>query len=276
LVEKGLSAQQCIEELFFRREGALVNEFDRLFSSLFTDSSVYVDIIRIIAKHRYGISQTQLIREIKLSSGGGSTRRLKELEEAGFIASFLSHGHSVKGLYYKVIDEYTLFYLYWLEPRITAIRNKDQSPGYWLSKSKSPGWKSWSGYAFEAICSKHVAQIKKALNIDPGSESGSWRYVPRQNLEKEKEESGAQVDLLFDRPDQAITICEIKYATQGFAIDKIYAQALAKKIEVYQQQTRTKKQIFLVMITSAGLKPSKYCDELVSQEVALEDLFKSV
>lgn len=276
LVEKGLSAQQSIEELFFRRDGALVNEFDRLFSSLFKDSSAHIDIIRIIANHRYGIGQAQLIREIKVSSGGGTTRRLKELEEAGFIVSFLPHGHSDKGLYYKVIDEYTLFYLHWLEPRITAIRNRDQSPGYWLSKSQSSSWKSWSGYAFEAVCSKHIAQIKKALNIDPGSESGSWRYVPRKNPESEKEGVGAQIDLLFDRPDQAITVCEIKYSMQPFTIDKVYAQTLAKKVEVYQQQTRTKKQIFLVMITSAGLKPSKHYDELISQEVTLGDLFKSV
>lgn len=109
-----------------------------------------------------------------------------------------------------------------------------------------------------------------------GTASGSWRYVSRQNPESDKEGSGAQVDLLFDRPDQAITICEIKYSMLPFTIDKVYAKVLAKKVELYKQQTRTKKQIFLVMITSAGLKPSKHYDELISQEVTLGDLFSAL
>jgi len=230
---------------------------------------MYLKLCRIIAKHRYGISQVQLIKESKASLGGRTVHRLKELEDSGFIMSFIPYGNEKKGIYYKIIDEYTLFYLYWIEPSLSSIRKNDQGSGYWLSKSLSPSWKSWAGYAFEAVCYKHIFNIRKALQIDPGAEVGSWRYSPR----KGHDEEGAQIDLLFDRPDDVITLCEIKYNEKPFSIDKLYAKNLLNKEKIYREQTRTKKQIFMSMITSGGLKPTMYSEEIISSQVELENLF---
>ncbi len=114
-------------------------------------------------------------------------------------------------------------------------------------------------------------QIRKALNIEAGAAVGSWRYAPRK-----QENRGAQIDLLFDRDDGAITICEIKYNEQPFSIDKECSQKLINKVEVYKQQSKTRKQIFLVMISANGIKPTMYSEEIIDGVVTLDDLFRDV
>ncbi|MDX8430255.1 MAG: ATP-binding protein (plasmid) [Candidatus Algichlamydia australiensis] len=268
-VRKGLSSSQCIDELCFRDDGPLIKEFDRLFESLFEDPKPYVDLIRIIAKKRYGIGQNELIKVSKLPDGGNTVRRLMQLEEAGFIMGLVPYGHKDKGKYYVIDDEYSLFYLSWIEPNIKTIYKKIQTAGYWKSQSKLSSWKSWSGYAFESVCYKHIDHIRKAFLIDPGATVGTWRYAPRV---KEKSE-GAQIDLLFDRLDGVITLCEIKSSDKLYAIDKLYAKSLLRKMDVFRKQTRTKKQLFFSMVTTHGLKPTIYSEELISVEATLEDLF---
>jgi hypothetical protein len=269
-LRRGLSSAQCIDELCFQKNGILFSEFDRLFASLFHEADIYLKLCRTIANHRYGIGQAQLIRESQVSSGGRMIHRLKELEDAGFIMSFIPYKHREKGISYKIIDEYTLFYFHWIEPSLSGIRRKNQASGYWLSKSSSPSWKSWAGYAFEAVCYKHIENIRKALEIDPGAEAASWKHIPK----KSEMDDGAQIDLLFDRPDEAVTICEIKYNESPFAIDKNYAKNLLNKSEVYKKQNKTNKQLFIAMITSGGLKPTMYSEEIIANQTTLDDLFK--
>lgn len=271
-IRKGNSAHQSIDELCFLSNGALVHEFKRLFASLFEDPKPYTDLIRIISEHRYGIGQANLIAESKLPAGGNTTHRLQQLEEAGFITSLIPYGHKDKGIYYVIDDEYCLFYLYWIEPNLKMVSKKALNKGFWLSLAQKPSWKSWSGIAFEAICYKHIDQIRLALGLDPGSIAGTWRYTPRSQPNQE----GVQIDLLFDRPDGAITICEIKCSDTPFSIDKAYSQVLLKKLEVFRTQTRTKKQLFLAMITTFGLRTTIYSEELITNQVTIEDLFKEV
>lgn len=268
-IRKGKTAHQSIDELCFQKEGALVKEFERLFSSLFEDPKPYTSLIRIIAKHRYGIGQAELIAKSKLPNGGTTIHWLHQLEEAGFITSLVPYGHKDKGVYYLIDDEYSLFYLHWIEPNLKRINKKDKNQGFWLALSQRSSWKSWEGYAFESVCYKHIAQIRKALNIDPGATAGTWRYAPRL-----KREEGTQIDLLFDRLDGAITLCEIKCSEIPFTIDKVYAQVLMKKMEIFRKQTRTKKQLFFAMVTTCGLKPTMYSEEIVTNQATLEDLFK--
>jgi len=269
LVRKGMSAYQSIDELCFQKNGALVKEFGRLFAALFENSDSYVSLIRVIAQYHYGIGQAQLIKESKAPDGGRTIKRLKELEEAGFIIEFIPYGHKEKGIYYKITDEFTLFYLRWMEPNLKTILKQDNGHGYWLAKTTTPHWKSWAGYAFESICYKHLTQIRHALAIDAGAQMGSWRYAPKQEGQE-----GAQIDLLFDRADNVITVCEIKYNEQPFIIDKHYAKILTNKLRVYQERSQTPKQLFLAMICAGGIKPSIYSEELVHGGiVTLDDLF---
>lgn len=269
-VKKGLSASQNIDFLCFSKNGILWHEFDNLFSSLFDNSEVHEELIKIISEYRYGIDQATLIKKsIYASNGGSFIAKLKELEEAGFIISFLPHGHKQKGLFYKVIDEYTLFYLHWIKSITDTIQKKDRTTGYWDSIQNSALWWNWAGYAFEAVCYKHIQQIRNALHISASAIAASWRYSPRKEGEQ-----GAQIDLLFDRNDGIITLCEIKHTEQPFAIDKAYAKNLLNKMEIYKHQTKTNKQIFIALITASGMKPTMYSEELISNVVILEDLFQ--
>lgn len=170
------------------------------------------------------------------------------------------------------IDDTCLFYLRWIEPNLKTISKKATNEGFWTSQSNQPAWKSWAGYAFESICYKHIDQIRHALNIDLGSIAGTWRYSPRakENLE------GAQIDLLFDRPDGVITICEIKSSDKAFTIDKAYCHELLKKMEIFRKHTKTKKQLFLSMVTTMGLNPSMYSEEIIANQATLEDLFTEI
>lgn len=270
-VKKGASAAQSINEICFHDTGILFDEFDKLFSSLFNDSESYTELIRIIAGSRYGASRSDIKTKAKLSSYGGSlSERLKDLESAGFIRSFLPIEHTRQGIYYRLIDEYCYFYLKWIEPEKRTLIALEENNEYWQSKALSPSFKSWAGYAFEGICYKHLSQIRKKLKISSIAIANSWRYASKKN----SQEQGAQIDLLFDRNDDSITICEIKYTDKPFVIDKEYAAKLLNKVKILKAKTRTKKQIFISMISANSIKPTMYSEELISGVVALDDLFK--
>ena len=267
-IQRGKSSAQNINAICFRREGFLYGEFDRLFTSLFDHSENHISIIRNIGKQSKGITREELVKKIKISSGGTLSKYLDELEAAGFIQSYVPYGLK-KNIFYRVIDEYVLFYLHWIDP----LKGKgiETAKSYWEMKTKSPSSLAWSGNAFEAICLKHTDQIRSALGLDSIScEMGSWRYVPK----KGKKEEGAQIDLLLDREDGIVTICEIKYADKPFVIDKAYAKQLATKIEVFETHFQTKKQIHLAMITISGIKHTIWSDELINNELKIDDLLQ--
>lgn len=268
-IKKGMSASQTIDQICFSKNGLLVDEQKELFKSLFKNSQYYYTLTKELAKHRYGIEKNVLAKNLNMARGGRLEERLQELEEAGFILSFLPYGHHEKGKYYRVIDEYTMFYFKWIEPQLNSIAKFAKASGYWLDQSKNSSFKSWSGYAFESICYRHTDQIRKKLNLLPSALPYGWKFIPR----KDRNEQGAQIDLLFDRNDDSITICEIKYTSQPFAIDKEYAKELLDKITIFKKKTKTDKQIFLAMISANGLKPTMYAEELVTNVVTLDDLF---
>ncbi len=273
LAEKGLSATQIIEKMAFQRDSFLLKEFDNLFSSLFENAEPYVELLRIIAKHRYGVGQEDLIRSATLSSRGGrATDKLKELEDTGFITSFVPHFNKKRGIYYRVVDEYTLFYLRWIEPVKANVQKFSLESGYWESEQATAAWNSWSGYAFEAVCYKHIPQIRKTLGLRPSAIASTWRYQAKPN----STDVGAQVDLLFDRSDEAITLCEIKCSEKPFLINKEYAKKLVAKLDVFAKRTKTQKQLFMALISASGMKDNVYSDDLIDAVVVLDDLFQEV
>ena len=267
-IEKGLSAIQNINNACFSKKGTLYDEFELLFASLFKKHEIHEEIIRFIAHKREGVRRSEI--ESHFHKGGRLTGRLKELEEAGFILAF-TPWKKERGIYYKIVDEYTLFYLTWIAPRALNRISKNIDDRYWEILSTKPAWKAWSGYAFESICFKHISQIKKTLDIPDGTEIASWRYAPGKN----EEISGAQIDLIFDRPDGIVNLCEIKYCSSPFVIDKKYAVHLLSREKIYRQVTKTRKQIFHSVIVSAGLKKTMYSEELIASTVTLADLVKS-
>lgn len=269
-IEKGKSAAQIIEKLAFSKKGFLLEEFDELFSSLFEDGDDYANIVKIIAKNRYGIGKRKLLEKIgQFAVGGGGIKKLRELEDTGFIMSFKPLYHKAKGTYYRITDEYTLFYLKWIAPVRESLQKQSLEAGNWQAMQNSPEWHNWLGYAFESVCYKHILAIRKALSISPTAFTSSWRYVPR----KEPNKRGAQIDLLFDRKDNAITICEIKYTEEPFVLTKDYVEILKRKMNVFQVQTKTKKQLFLAFISANGILNNYYAADMISHVVTLDDFF---
>ena len=267
-VEKGYSAIQNINNICFNKKGTLYDEFDSLFASLFKKHELHEELIMLIASKREGLSRQDIETHFAYK-GGRLTKRLKELEEAGFIVAF-TPWKKERGIYYKVIDEYTLFYLSWIAPRAASRISKHIDDHCWDVLSTQPAWKAWAGLSFEAICFKHVHQIKQALHIPSGSEVSSWRHIKSTDNTL----SGAQIDLIFDRPDHIVNLCEIKYNQTPFIIDKKYAELMLHREKIYCEVTQTHKQIFHSMIVSGGLKATQYSQEIISSVATLDDLFK--
>ncbi len=269
-LKKNHSIDQNIDNLLFNSESMLFDEFDEVFSSLFEHSEQYKELITLIGKYKDGIQRNILDEKNKLTGKGGRlTKRLEDLEYAGFIASFIPYGHKKLGVFYRISDEYCYFYLKWIKPIKNQLK-QNKTTKYWKSNINSPAYYGWLGYVFENVCYKHFIQIKKALGIDEACLASPWRYIPR----KAKEEKGVQIDLLFDRLDNAISICEIKYSDKPFVIDKQYAEILRSKLDVFKKISRTNKQLFLIFISAYGIKDNSYSKELVSEVVVSDSLFE--
>ena len=265
-VEKGLSANQIIDRLCFSKTGLLHDEFDNLFSSLFDNSNRHLKVIKALAKERKGMTRNEILQNTGLPTGGTFSQVIDELEESGFIQSYVPYGKKTNETLYWLSDEYTLFYLLWLAP----LGKKNAGKDYWLNRTNSPKRKAWAGYAFERVCIKHISKIKEGLGIT-GVETteAPWRYIPK----KDEATSGAQIDLLIDRKDQTINLCEMKFSESEFSITKKYAEELLQKVDTFRKVTKTKKNIFITMITPFGVSKNQYYQELVQNSLTLEQLF---
>lgn len=270
-ITKGLTAAQNINKLCFNKNGLLFNEFGEVFSSLFEDHEAYKEIVTIINSVRNGISRLQIEKNNKLTGKGGRlTQRLVDLEDSGFISSFIPLGHKRRGIYYRVSDEFCCFYLAWIQEEQKTLAKEDVHTEYWAMQVGTPKYNNWLGYAFESVCYKHLMNIRQALGINCKAKIGTWRCQSR----KGDQNKGAQIDLLFDRDDGAITVCEIKYSEKPFIIDKEYYYNLLNKIKVYKKETGSKKQVFVAMISVDGIKKTIYSEEIVTETVTLNDFFK--
>ena len=262
-VRVGESATQAIDRLCFTTDGFLRNEFANLYSSLFDNYESYVKIIRVLAGKASGLSRKEIITACGLQSGGGTTAMLDALTESGFILSYLPLKRNSKDAIYKLSDEYSYFYLQFIaNTRATGV-------GTWTKLSTKPSYTAWSGYAFERICLKHVRQIKDALGIGSVyTEESVWQSKPDQNT------PGAQVDLLIDRRDGVINLCEIKFATDSYSLTKFYAQNLEQKVRSFTSLSGTKKTVFLTFISTYGVKNKEQFAGLIQSEVTMDALFK--
>ncbi len=270
LLNSRLSVAQNIDQLCFQKGGLLRNEFSRVFHSLFNHAEDHELIIREIAKKRYGISRRALLENKNLKKGGlrsGGTfnKRLEELEAASFIRSFVPFKGDKRQRFFVVSDEYVSFFLRWVEGTASTVGS------YWSQKSKSPEFRTWLGYNFEQTCFKHLETIKQALSlVEVPCHATSWEWRPKKGSNSD----GAQIDLLLDREDGAITICEIKCSQNPFTIDKSYARQLLRKMQVFEERAPTDKQLLLVLITTKGVKENSWSKDLVDGEVILDDLFR--
>ncbi len=264
-VEGGKSTAQNIDAICFSENGLLYDEFPKLYSSLFDNSEAHVKVVRALASKQKGLTRTEIVQITRLSEGGGISTVLEELMHSGFISLYLPFEKKKKDSLYRLTDEFSLFYLQFME------HNRLSGANIWQQLSQTQAYISWAGYAYENICFKHIDQIKKALGI-AGVYATTSSYLKKGDAEGE----GIQLDLIIDRNDHVINVCEIKFYSAEFTIDKATALAYRNKIAAFKEATQTRKQVFLTMITTFGVKQNAYSLGLVDTALTMDELFEKI
>ncbi len=264
-LENGKSAVQNIEQLCFSSTGLLADEFHKLYPALFEKPENHIAIITALAQKWKGLTRREIIADTKMTDGGGFTRCLDDLVSSGFVNEYAAFGNKKKDIYYRLTDEYSLFYLKFIQNR------KKQAADTWQHFSQTPQYATWTGYAFENICLKHTAQIKKALSIAGIYTETSGFYQSGTPTEK-----GIQIDLLLDRRDNVIDLFELKFYNEPLSLDKSDALALREKIATFKHLSNTRKQVFLSFLTTFGLSANENSIGLIANALTMDVLFERV
>lgn len=263
-LDKGYSLVQNVDRLCFAEGGKLRREFERLYASLFKDDVRHRELVRTLSTVRAGMTRDELIRALKVTDGGAWTNCLDELCESGFVRRYAAMGCKSKGTVYQLIDGFTLFHFRFIEGR----SNSDDH--FWTLAQKSQPVVVWKGLAYERLCLLHVRQIRMALGISGVlTDVFAWRHDADDTYPW-----GAQIDLLLERADNVINVCEVKYAKGEFVIKSKYAQELDRKCETFSTVTGTKSAVHLTMVTTEGVARNSY-SSIVQSEVTLDDLFRA-
>ena len=259
LMKKQYSLAQNVDNLCFSESGILRNEFENLYASLFRNYQNHVKIVEALSKKTKGLTREEIKENAQLPDGGGLTKTLEDLELCGFIRRYRAIGKKERQSLFQLTDFFTLFYFNFMSD------NKFNDEHYWTNFIENARHRAWSGYAFEQVCLSHLLQIKWKLGIAGVlTNTASWR--------SNETDTGAQIDLLIERNDKVINICEMKYAQEQFVIDKKQDENLRNKRAAFKYETKTRKAVHLTMITTYGVKRNEYWGHIQS-EVTMDDLF---
>ena len=261
-IEKGESAAQNINRICFTSNGLLRNEFQNLYAALFDHSENHVSIVKTLSQKWKGLSRQEIIASTNFTDGGGLTKVLEELETCGFIIRIIPLGKKSKDTLYRLIDEFSLFYLNFIEG------SRASSKDVWMQKSTTQPFITWQGYSFENICIRHYEAIKSALGI-----SGIYVEVSAFLFKGNSENSGFQIDMLLDRADNSMNLCEMKFYNSDITVDKSMADLLRKRRARFKEVSGTKKLIFNTLITTYGVQTNEHSLSQIDQIITMDKLF---
>jgi hypothetical protein len=248
-----------VDRLCFADSAPLRTEFEAVFHSLFRTPEKHMKVVIATAEKKKGLTRNEIKARVGFPDGGNLTRILKELEESGFIRAYLPFGNKKQGMLYQLCDPFTLFFLTWMWD--TGGGTGD----FWSGFTKSGGYNAWGGYAFEQLCLAHIPQIKRSLGISGVLvKAAAWRSAGPAG-------DGAQVDLVLDREDNIIDLCEMKYAGDEYAVDKKTDLTLRNRAGIFRRETKTRKAVRLVLVTTYGVHPGEYASVFQSV-VTMEEL----
>ena len=263
LLEKGLSLDQNIDNLFFSRSGKLRYEFDELYHSLFRSAEKYIAAVTALAGNRPGLVRNEIAAQGNIPNNGALTQVLEDLEHCGFIAKYNAFGKQKNNAFFQLIDPFTLFYFKFMR------QDGQSSEHFWSGSRNTPLRNAWEGLAFERVCFLHLPQIKSALGISGVVTTvNSWQCAADGDGNP-----GAQIDMLIDRADNVVNICEMKFSHAPFVIGKDIAEQLQHKLDCFAQRTKTRKAIHLTMVTVYGVAQNAYWN-LVQNSITADELFK--
>jgi hypothetical protein len=255
-IRKGSSVAQNIDRLCFAKGGELANEFQEVLASLFTDSETHMMMIKVLAETRKGLSRMELLQKCNLTYNGYTSNVLDELTDSGFVTKYQPYAKKERGSLFRLTDEYCMFYLKFIR------HHKGQGAGTWNKLTAKQTWKTWAGFTFESICIKHVPQIKSALGI-----AGVF------SLHSSWQNEHAQIDLVIDRDDNRINLCEMKFSNGPFLITKEYYTKLKNKQSQFLRDTGKRKGVFYTFITTYGITQNSYSLQMAENDIKIESLF---
>jgi len=257
--EADRSLAQNIDRIYFAANAPLKNEYQNLFRALFKSADSHIKVVEALASKRKGLSRDEITAASKIAGGGTLTKVLADLISCGFVQEYLAFRKRKRDRLFQLIDPFTLFHLTF------ADKQKRLTEDFWLQYCATPAHSAWSGYAFELVCLLHMPQIKKGLGISGVlTEASSWRSKDAS--------PGAQIDLVLDRSDKIIHLCEMKFASDEYAIDKAYSLKLREKRAAFLAETSTRKAAHTTLVTTFGLKRNEYSAEILFQ-MTMNDLF---
>lgn len=261
LLRRDLSLSANIDNLFFRKRAELWNEFHHLYQTLFKNSDLHVRVVEVLSTKRMGMTRAEISEKTGIPENGDLTKILSNLICSDFVRAYSFFGKKKADMLYQLSDYYSWFYLKF----IRDYPGRDEQ--FWSHSYSSAAKHSWAGFTFEQVCKDHILQIKQKLGISGVlAEQSSWFR------RGDAEERGAQIDLIIDRNDHVINLCEIKFSTEEYTIDKDYDRILRNKIGAFTHDTKTKKSIQTTMITTYGLRQNPYSN-IINTQVILDDLF---
>ena len=266
MMRKSLSVAQNIDVLFFSENAPLKDEFDFLFKSLFNDSSLYKSIIETLATKGKGLTRQEIIEISGLNDNGYLSEALDNLQRCDFIRSYSAFGKKTREVLYQLTDLYSLFYLRFIKDY------KGHDKQHWSHSLDLNA--TWEGYAFEQVCLHHIPQIKKKLGIN-GIQTGisSWSCKPYTDSDG-TQWPGGQIDLLIDRKDGIINLCEMKFSNVAYIITKDYDKHLRERMATFRHHSKTRKTLHLTMATTFGVAHNMYWNNIQS-EIVMDDLFEN-
>ena len=256
-----LSLTQNVDKVFFEKNSVLKSEYDRLFESVFKRPAAIRAIVELLYTRNMGYTRKDLAEKLKISDGGHLTKDLNALIASDFVLKYVPFGLPKKEAYYKLIDPFCLFYLHFIKNRT----NKNNH--YRQQNSTLPSITAWRGFAFENVCFNHINQIKVALGISGViTTESAW-------AKKADDEDGLQIDLLISRKDNIVNMCEIKFYSDDFAVNKEYYRTILRRMEILQTGLSPKNSICSTLITTYGLKKNEYSGAF-AKIITFEDLFR--
>ena len=263
LIKKGLGVPKNVDSLFFCENAPLADEFRYLYAAIFKNPTDYIKIIETLASKNSGMSREEIAQMSGLPNSGNLTDKLDELISSGFVRRYYFYGKKKKDATYQLVDLFTIFYF-----RFLTSKSGDEN--FWSNQINTPTVNAWEGVAFEMVCLLHVNQIKKKLGIS-GVLTECYSFHCKANPDKGL--FGSQVDLLIERRDQVINLCEMKFSESEYNISEKFVMDLRKKISDFRNYTGTKYAIYSTLVSTYGVVDNSYSYEIQSI-VKAEDLFE--
>ena len=260
-VDGEMSLAQNVDNLFFKRNAVLRDEYHRLFASVFVNPEAVKSIVQLLYSRNLGYTRREIVEKLGITDGGRLSRHLNALIASDFIIKYIPFGCGKREEHYKLIDPFCMFYLHFVS------NQKKVNEKFWQQNVTSGLVSIWRGFAFENVCFNHVEQIKRALGISGViSENSAWS-------KRGDDETGTQIDLLISRNDNVMNMCEIKYYSGEFCVNKEYYQVLLRRQGILAENVSPKVTIHNTLITTFGLSRNEYSD-VFTNVIVLDNLFE--